>query len=461
MALASTTVWEIQSGGSDAAAGGGFNASRTGAGTDYSLQTSPQYSPTDLAASSASTTLTSAAGGFTAAMVGNLIRITAGTNVAAGHYEITAYTNSTTVTLDRTPTSGGALSGGTGYVGGCLASPGYAASVMVGGNDVWIKAGVYSVTSTTNNVAGGRITTNANSSQDPARWIGYTTTRGDGGQATIRAGGAVASITLISTSAGSHLENLIADGNSQTSIAGFGANAVLYNCKALNCTNTGLNISGYAYRCEATACSGSNGAFNLSSGALLIGCTAHDNTTIGFRFTSSVQLARCAAWGNTGATTDGFQAIGVNYLLLDCLAYGNGRHGFANTAGSLAREGLLLNCLAVNNSGYGFSASVTGTGVRLWQCAAYNNTSGTFPASTFLETTGFLTLTADPFTAAGSQNFALNTTSGGGAALRAAGGPTTWPGASASMINYPDVGAAQHADPGATTTVLGNWIGLV
>ena len=82
MALAATTVWEVRSTGNDNN-GGGYN---TAAGTtDYSQQNSPQLGLTDLATPGAgSTTLTSAVGGFTAAMVGNIIQILSGTNFTAG-----------------------------------------------------------------------------------------------------------------------------------------------------------------------------------------------------------------------------------------------------------------------------------------------------------------------------------------------------------------------------------------
>jgi hypothetical protein len=113
-------IWDPASGSNNNA--GYFDASLAGAGTDYpAAQATPILSPTDLACASGTTTLTSVVGGFTAAMVGNAINITAGTNLTAGLYVITARTDTNTVTLDRTPTSGGDGSSGTGYVGGRLA----------------------------------------------------------------------------------------------------------------------------------------------------------------------------------------------------------------------------------------------------------------------------------------------------------------------------------------------------
>ena len=61
-----------------------------------------ELSLTDCATASAgSTTLTSSTGGFTAAMVGKYYKYFCGTNITAGFYEITGYTDTNTVTIDR------------------------------------------------------------------------------------------------------------------------------------------------------------------------------------------------------------------------------------------------------------------------------------------------------------------------------------------------------------------------
>lgn len=52
--------------------------------------------------SSASTTFTDASGGFNETVVGLYLRIASGTGATTGYYRITGYTNSTTITLDRT-----------------------------------------------------------------------------------------------------------------------------------------------------------------------------------------------------------------------------------------------------------------------------------------------------------------------------------------------------------------------
>jgi len=119
-AINAGTVWECRSTG-NLANGGGYYNRNPGTSVDYSQQNAAQLSLTDLACVTTTTTLTSATGGFTAAMAGNVIKITSGTNFIAGWYEITAYTNTNTVTLDRTPVTGSNGSSGVGKVGGGIA----------------------------------------------------------------------------------------------------------------------------------------------------------------------------------------------------------------------------------------------------------------------------------------------------------------------------------------------------
>ncbi len=58
-----------------------------------------------------------------------------------------------------------------------------------------------------------------------------------------------------------------------------------------------------------------------------------------------------------------------------------------------------------------------------------------------------VTLTADPWTAKGSNDFSLNNTAGGGAACRASGIPGTF--VELSTTGYRDIGAWQGSDAGA------------
>ena len=115
MALAATgvVIWDPSAGSNNNA--GYFDASLANAGTDYTAaQATPILALTDLACTAGTTTLTSATGGFTAAMIANGIYIASGTNFTAGLYVITAYTDTNTVTLDRSPAPSNNGSGGVG-----------------------------------------------------------------------------------------------------------------------------------------------------------------------------------------------------------------------------------------------------------------------------------------------------------------------------------------------------------
>lgn len=184
MALAADTVWECRTSATAGNLnGGGFSDSNKGAtGVDYSQQDAAQKTWTaagannDLACVTGTSTLTSASGGFTDAMLGNLINITAGTNFTTGRYMVTGFTNANTVTLDRSPVGGVNGSAGTGYLGGALSSVNRVASeaipVLVAGNTIWIKAGTYTAGTSTSGYTSG---TNAS----PITFIGYNATRGD------------------------------------------------------------------------------------------------------------------------------------------------------------------------------------------------------------------------------------------------------------------------------------------
>lgn len=103
MALATTTNWEVRTTGA-ADNGGGFDPVLGASATDYSQQDAAELSLADGATTIAgSTTLESTTGGFTEEMVGNVLYVASGTKTDVGYYQITAYTDTNTVTIDRSP----------------------------------------------------------------------------------------------------------------------------------------------------------------------------------------------------------------------------------------------------------------------------------------------------------------------------------------------------------------------
>jgi hypothetical protein len=130
---------------------------------------------------STTTQINVAVGDFTVSAndVGNVLQITGGT-ATAGFYEITvADVANNRWTLDRS--AGVAAQTVVGAMGGALASPSIAAKAKVAGNDVYIKAGAYSCSSTADVTAGRIAEDTGGTVASRARWVGYNAARDDGG----------------------------------------------------------------------------------------------------------------------------------------------------------------------------------------------------------------------------------------------------------------------------------------
>lgn len=152
MAIASNTIWECATTGL-ATNGGGFVPGS--GGTDYSLQDLPVLALTDVAiASNVATNITSAIGGFTAAMVGNIVYLTGGSGgtLATQRRQITAFVDANTLTLDQAPAPTAAMTGVTARIGGALSGPwdvcssAAGSSDAVAGNTIMVREGTYNRT---------------------------------------------------------------------------------------------------------------------------------------------------------------------------------------------------------------------------------------------------------------------------------------------------------------------------
>lgn len=445
MALQASTVWEVRTTGSDNN-GGGY----TSGGTDYSQQTTAELNPTDLAMTQSSTTLTSATGGFTAAMVGNIIQITAGTNFDTGFYEITVHTDTNTVTLDRTAASGGNGSGGTGYVGGALATIGKAVGAMVAGNDIYVKAtATYSVASAIAPTVGGA------SSDDPSRLIGYTTTRTDNGRATISGTAAIYVIDFGAAGNYWHVKNFEIDGTDTATNGvrdGVGRVISLSNLKIHRIATNGIFSIGAGSLiedCEITdmKAGAAQGIYLSGNNSSVDRCEIHNNPCLGIGLLRGA-VHRCLVYDNTGdgintATT----AAAVTHIKHNTF-YNNSGDGLdidhVASIGSVVIEGNIFS----DNGGYGINVVSSNKGpAGGGRNAYYNNTSGARNNLDALP--GDVALTGDPFTDAASDDFSLNNTAGAGAACKAA----AWgefP--SGNTTSYLDIGAAQSE---ATGGVIG------
>ena len=418
-------------------------------GVDYTQQNSKNttgnnISTTDLV-TAGTTTIVSATASFTADIVGNVVYIAGGTgSITGGWYEVTAYTNATTVTVDRAT----GLTTGTGAtlnIGGALKTISQLGSIIVSNNGVFIK-----------NEASYATTTGFTLSASGTSVIGYNTSRFDQGHPTLIDSPATSSITVLNFG-GSYVANLTLDCNSAGTSAGLqvGSFATVYNNKAQNCASAGL----YAQLGnQGTVLFISNEVFNMTSSSSIaiqtyypsgfgfqeaIGNYVHDGIGVGIKAVSWVQGNIVA--NMSGGSSDCYQNVSFAF---GNTAYNCGRNGiyFNNNANT---PSVVLGNLLVNNGGYGiaYQNTIIPTANNNPN-AFYNNTSGNTNANYsvfhpyYNSTVSDITLTASPFVNPSSGNFGLNTTAGGGALVRGTGWPLTYPGLSGST-SYPSFGVIQ------------------
>jgi len=446
MTLSANTIWEVQTVGNDLNGGGYVTGS---SGTDYSRQATAQLTVTDGATSGIGvTTLTSTTGGFTAAMVGSIVHLYTGVNLTDGWYEITAYTDTNTVTLDRAPDDGvGGVSSADVKVGGALGSPGLLSTVVtVDGMKAYIKSGTYTLTTTTAGSAGPLVST-----VDIRMSIeGYDTTRGDLGTPPVMDAGVqtgFAFVTLNGQFTGFHLQvvrNLKVDGKSNASVNGFQgvgtyAETTVELCEAANCV---VGFSGttklLCIKCRAESCTGNGFDVYYATG-----CDAINGSSNGFNAANAISvLSQCLSRGNNvGFKSNSYNSQG----LINCTADGNSSHGFDLVYDMTSA----INCIASNNGGYGFKTIASDQ--QLANCAGYNNTSGNTAHT--LEHFDFIALSADPYVNKAGGDFRPNNVAGGGADLRGAGSGVF------GQTNNTDIGAVQHGDPaGGAASILGGGV---
>lgn len=455
MAINATSQWRIRAGGNNIN-GGGYDPGISGAGTDYTDQDSPQLNLSDFATSGAgSTTLTSATGGFTSAMIGNCVRIASGTNFQAGYYFITAYTNTNTVTLDRTPSSGGAGSSGVGRLGGAFAginalhNGGGAAlpsitTPLAAGHTVFIRG------SGSENPGSADYTyttyynfPSSNNTSGKIKFIGYN------GRPRIDSAG------LLFYQATYFCENLHLKATSASNgVYGFINGGWIYNCwfdqagydmtgvSCISCEdsyffNTGSTSTGTLPAIDKNGLYGGNISRNFINGWKAKGINFTALATISFNV-----IANCK-----GDAIFGYNLNNTSYYyrVENNSTYGNTGSGlrFDGSGDSYALS--ISDNIFESNSAYGinFSAgtqALNDRNIREFNRRNffYNNTSG--PRNGISAGIFDVTLTSSAFTNAAGGNFSLNNNAGGGALVRAG---AVYPFKGNAGTTYMDGGAIQ------------------
>lgn len=435
----------------NATAGCATTASPTG-GTwtiDYSQGTAPGIAYTDMVIDGTTNTkYTSSGNAVGPNVVGNIISVTSGTGFTVQRVQISSVSG-TTATCDK---SLGTLSstGGNGGLGGALASPGQASGLVTGTTTnpslIAIRntgsPTVYTFSNSAN-VSGGRIAASV-----PCHIFGYATNRYlQNSDTRPQCKPSVNSTTMFYGSGGGmYYRNLDITNPSGTFTGCTGflleAMAITENCKVGNMAhayNCDFGV-GVVLNCQADACVAS---CELSSTSYCFGFTAINSAASSgsaITLTGGARINWFIVSGGTGSgitvSTGCGAANGVVYGLTG--VSGNGIIVNAN----LANPSEVFNCVVSTCSQNGFTGgSAYGQYARLFNCASYNNLSDYDSNIHADNLINFHHLTADPFTNAAAGDFSPNTTAGGGAVLRAAGFPTSFPGLSTN--SYGDIGAAQ------------------
>lgn len=441
--------------------GGSFTIFR---GLDYSQQDAKNANggsngSSVVAVTAGTTTLTCADCSFTQDIVGNVVYLEGGTGtITAQRRAITAYTNATTVTMDASIATS---TGMTLNIGGALGSLNevFSSRGIVASNVIWWKSdtALSTATAISSSIGGGQLK-------------GYDTTRGDLDQSIYSTNRPKLTFTgtsayALTLSSGTwQLRNFIVDVDASSGSSGInttGTISFLYNVSVQDYDNVGITLagSGFCYYCEATG-----GTVNATKGinvvtlGEVIGSYVHDGAGVGIAGTSQATIENNIVANMSGATSDCYQISPVNNppIFRNNTAYNCGRNGINILATST--PAILIGNILVNNAAYGIAVSGTVVTVPYQDGNAfYNNTSGNKQNITIRASQGSsnppyipandIILTGSPFTNAGAGDFSLNNTAGAGAALRNSSNPRKW---GTTTTGYPDFGAVQHDDPGAT-----------
>ncbi len=461
-ALPPLVQWNVQTGtsltiGADTN-GGGFVSG--GTGTDYSKQAAAQFSGTNLASLTGTTnpcTISSVTHNFASTDVDNIIQITAGTSWTTGFYRIVSAA-ANIATLDRACGSAATLTGGTWALGGALAtlSKAYAAC-QSGANTpsnptVWVNGTTaLTTTLTPDGAACPSITTQ-----------GYSATYGDAGRAIITT--ATNSVRLISF-AGSlgwatfRQIDFTTTAATPTDFIYASTTNLYYGLLIDNCTLTGaaggtavgilgdFNTDYYFYHLyilnsRITAMSGD--AIKNGGNTYIIASSIDNNAKWGSDTQSQVspQVMLCIdsviASNGSGGGSGGIlfqQGTGGGGISWGCDYYNNTGPGWQQ---STRQTSIFYNNMYDSNSSYGIAGgtNLSSIGPLAFGYSGFRN-NGTAQTQISMVGTNNPTVTVSPFTTPGTD-FSLNSTAGGGAALKGAGFPGTVP---HSGTGFRDVGA--------------------
>lgn len=391
---------------------------------------------TDGAVGVATNILTSATGGFTAAMVGNALTLIQSASFK-GHFWITGFTNANTITLDQNPQNLSSYTitiGGASTItnGGFVFIQGGSFAHAVAGNKIWVKGpgaalGDYqpSVNQPTLSVSG--------TATAPVTVEGYGVTRGDGLRPTI-VNNAGALVALAVSGQFNLVKNLDLKNNSGT-FAALAVSGTLNNFE--NCVMQGgtpLSISAndsVYHRCEFKNSNASASGISLGGNfaCLFDQCSIHGNGQHGVDLGTAGghRFQFCSVYANTldGVNQPAGQGFGIT--ITNCNLWNNGRDNIrlsSTSANGIFRDVAIYRNILGKAVGYDLNYTVSDVSASLpmaeWAAVGFDcnafYTTGTGRYHFLPANSGDLVLTASPFVS--DTDFTLNNTAGGGALIR-------------------------------------------
>lgn len=430
---------------------------------NYADQDAPQLSLTDFA-STASTTITSVTGGFTDAMIGNMLRLASGTGTPTpDYYRIVTRVDTNTITVDKVS---GTYTLGVGRIGGAFATleplmstgngglstppiasrlaPGHIINMQgLGSDDPTVVDYDYKGTTT----AGYYTAPNGSVALGRIQIIGYN------GRPLLQTSGLlllsathwtmsgiklkiVTSATYVDygnvTGAGTSWRNVIVDLNGNDAIAMI-CGASVIDCEVRNSGGAAGSLA--AILTEGNA-----------YGSVILGTTIRGVRGIGVKsVTIPITIINTVI---TGCGSHGIQSDSVSYgvVIDNCTINNCGGDGIRLTDGPPITIGGIRNNILSNNTGYGLNCTAGTTALNTSRAAGqidynnyYNNTAG---ARNNISA-GANDTTLDPqYTNVAGLDFSV------GANMKAIGFPGTFRGT--TTAGYMDLGAAQRQEAGGS-----------
>ncbi len=445
--LPNTLNWDVRTGGASTN-GGGFDPSVASPGTDYSQQNSAQIAYTDLVIGATTTQYTSALDPVGATIVGNTIQIVGGSGCSTGFYNVRSQA-AAVATVDRS--MGSAASTCTANLGGSLDTWAHAASAAFSsGNTIWVHSGSY--TAVTSSIA---VCNNLNYN------YGYNSAHGDnplpgsGNQPLL-------------TTATSSVDTVEPGGPCVIAYMHITVTAASSPFSAIS--DSGTNSPQFYYFNDLA--SGGDAVYDTNGVTFfeMIG-NRLTGTGVGLYFgngNSNNLVVRNNYFANTGTAClwDGNQNNDANSWDIEYNTFGGCSYGVYHQNGSNIHMLQVIgnNFYGSTHDGLNIQASMTtgpvtiynnvffgngGKNINLLAVPSYLsfNPGNAFDAAgntNWVAGVADVTLTANPWVAVATPNFALNTTSGGGAAVKAAG----YPGVTPAGTGYAAMGALQPQSSG-------------